>query len=266
MAIVAVERDTDPRHDLDRADDRMAVEPRVSAEHERPWLERQALRYVTWSSEHPHSIIHRTQHKVAMVLCRLGLGRFDDDMLVTTIGRKSGLPRRVVVSALYIDDRLYVVNPFGERAQWYRNLVSDPIVTLQRRGKTWTARATRVTGHEEAVSIYERIPRGSGSMMRWLLRAEGIAETAEAFADNIDRVCFVRLDEVVAARSAAACTRPLMGLAGRWVVRAPGPTGPSAPDGRHRDDGPRRPGPGERRARMGSRLRTHRSPRYASGG
>ena len=159
-------------------------------------LEHLLLRYVTWSSEHPHNVLARTQHKLVTTGFRLGYGRFDDDMVLTTVGRTSGQPRHVVVGATYIDDRLYVVNPFGDRAHWYRNLLVDPVVTLKRRGKTWSARAARVTDHDEAVMLYERTPRSIRIMLRLLLRAEGIAETADAFADNIDRFCFVRFDEI----------------------------------------------------------------------
>jgi deazaflavin-dependent oxidoreductase (nitroreductase family) len=191
MGAVTVERETTPERDTDRVDDRSAAQPRVPAV-----LERLLLRFVTWSSEHPHSILHRTQHKLVTTGFRLGYGRFDDDMVVTTTGRTSGLPRHVVVGAIYIDDRLYVVNPFGDRAHWYRNLLVDPIVTLQRRARTWTARATRVTERDEAAMLYERTPGGTGTSLRWMLRAQGLGETADEFADNIARFCFVRFDPV----------------------------------------------------------------------
>jgi hypothetical protein len=97
---------------------------------------------------------------------------------------------------MFIDDQLYVVNPFGDRAHWYRNLIVDPIATLQRRDRTWTARATHVTHHDEAVMLYERTPGSIRTMLRWMLRAQGLGETAEDFADSIDRFCFVRFDEV----------------------------------------------------------------------
>lgn len=180
MATVAVERDVELELDIERVDDRSAAARRVPREHAWPWPERLLLRLMRWDWQHPHGVYLRTQHKVAMVLFRLGLGRFDDDTLMTTIGRKSGLPRRVVVSAVAMDDRRYVVNPFGERAHWYRNLAADPIVTVQQRGRTWTARATRVTDRDEAISLYEQTPGATGSTLRWLFRARGIAETASS--------------------------------------------------------------------------------------
>ena len=134
-------------------------------------LERLLLRYLMWSDERPHNVLARVQHRLVTTAFRLGYGRFDDDMVLTTIGRTSGHPRHVIVGAMFIDDRLYVVNPFGDRAHWYRNLLVDPVVTLQRRGRTWTARATRVVEHDEAVALYERTPGARATCCAGYLRA-----------------------------------------------------------------------------------------------
>jgi SAM-dependent methyltransferase len=67
---------------------------------------------------------------------------------------------------------------------------------VQRRGRTWSARAARVTEPDEAIALYEKTPGATGTAIRWLLRAQGIAQTADDFAANIDRFCFVRLDPV----------------------------------------------------------------------
>ena len=195
MATVAAERDITSRL-TPSVYDGSAAEQRATPEAGRSWLERLLMRFIMWDNEHPHNVLHRTQHKLVTTGFRLGYGRYDDDMVLTTIGRTSGQPRHVIVGAIFIDDRLYVVNPFGDRAHWYRNLLADPIVTLQRRGKTWTARAARATDRDEAVMLYEQTPGATGTMLRWMLRAQGLGETAEDFADNIDRFCFVRFDEV----------------------------------------------------------------------
>jgi hypothetical protein len=53
-----------------------------------------------------------------------------------------------------------------------------------------------VVEHDEAVALYEQITGATGYMLRLYLRAKGIAGTAEDFASNIDRFCFVRFDPV----------------------------------------------------------------------
>ena len=148
MATVAAEPDMEWVLASQRADDGSAAERRAWPEALPSRLEQLLLRFSTWADEHPHNVLARAQHKLVMVLFRLGYGRFDDDMILTTIGRSSGQPRHVAVGAMFIDDSLYVVNPFGDRAQWYSNLLVDPIVTLKRRDRTWTARATRVVEHD----------------------------------------------------------------------------------------------------------------------
>ena len=226
MATVAAEQDTVSALASRPVDDRSVAQPRALPEAEWSRLERLFLRYATWGSEHPHNALSRAQHKLATTLMRLGYGRFDNDMVLTTIGRTSGQPRHVIVGAMFIHDRLYVINPFGDRAHWYRNLLLDPIVTLQRRGKTWTARATRVTAHDEAVAFYEQTGGATGYMLRLYLRAEGIAETAEDFADHVDRFCFVRFDAVVEPgppplRTDLVWVWPVAGLMGAttWLAR-----------------------------------------------
>ena len=107
-------------------------------------------------------------------------------MVFTTTGRTSGLPRRAVLGAIVIDGHLYAMNPgyghprpgdldhpFGERAHWYKNLLADPIVTVQRGGRTWTARATRLTDRDEAVTLYEGLSGATRTALRVLLHAQG---------------------------------------------------------------------------------------------
>jgi deazaflavin-dependent oxidoreductase (nitroreductase family) len=91
-------------------------------------------------------------------LYQLGLGpllgpRF---MLVTHTGRISGAARHVVVEVVQRDERGYVsASGFGPRADWYRNVLADPRVTLQT-----GSRRTRATAHpidvEEGAVIMAR--------------------------------------------------------------------------------------------------------------
>ncbi len=191
MSAVAVERDAGPAT-TDETEQGMASAPKVQEEVEGSSMERLALRTMRWSIAHPQRGYPRFILKVSLVGYRLGLWHFDDDMTVTTIGRKSGLPRRAVLSVHHIDGRWYTLNPFGERAHWYRNIQAEPVVTIQRHGKTWTARGTRLTDRDEALELYERIPG-----LHWLLKVHGLPETADAFADGIDGpVHLIRWDPV----------------------------------------------------------------------
>jgi deazaflavin-dependent oxidoreductase (nitroreductase family) len=50
--------------------------------------------------------------------------------LVTTTGRRSGLPRHTPLGYLVVDGAAWVLAGFGPSTFWYRNLLDDPRVTL----------------------------------------------------------------------------------------------------------------------------------------
>lgn len=90
--------------------------------------------------------------RAPVILYRIGLGGLMPMQLqLTTVGRKSGQPRRAVVDVLRHDrpaDTYYVVSAWGERADWYRNLQANPAVRVQVRWRTFRGRATTVHDKE----------------------------------------------------------------------------------------------------------------------
>jgi deazaflavin-dependent oxidoreductase (nitroreductase family) len=48
---------------------------------------------------------------------------------ITTIGRKSGRPRRVEIWYFVVDNMVYITGTPGER-DWYANLMADPTLTF----------------------------------------------------------------------------------------------------------------------------------------
>jgi len=68
--------------------------------------------------------------------------------ILTTTGRKTGKPRRQSVRAIREGDRIVVVAMMGERAQWLKNVLANPKVTVRLRGETITGLAHAV--HDEA--------------------------------------------------------------------------------------------------------------------
>jgi deazaflavin-dependent oxidoreductase (nitroreductase family) len=51
-------------------------------------------------------------------------------MLLTTIGRKSGLPRTGGVSFMPLGDHFVVFSGWGVASNWYRNIRANPSVTI----------------------------------------------------------------------------------------------------------------------------------------
>ncbi len=89
--------------------------------------------------------------RLPIVLYRAGLGwliggRF---MLLTTKGRKTGLPRTTPVEYFRMGDDLYVFAGRGKKAHWYKNLRANPIVVVQVGSKCFSARATPASEGEK---------------------------------------------------------------------------------------------------------------------
>ena len=91
-------------------------------------------------------------------------------LLLTTIGRKSGLPRVTPLQYEEVDGIYYVAAARGQKADWFRNIVADPKVTVQLQDRSFQALAEPVTDPARIADFFElrleRRPRMMGRMMR----------------------------------------------------------------------------------------------------
>jgi deazaflavin-dependent oxidoreductase (nitroreductase family) len=60
-------------------------------------------------------------------------------LYLTTIGRKTGLPREIEIWFVELNGRLYVLAEHGYKAQWVQNVIVDPSVTIRLAGRSWSA-------------------------------------------------------------------------------------------------------------------------------
>lgn len=65
-------------------------------------------------------------------------------VLLTTRGRKTGLPREVLLPCAREGNRVLVISTYGRRSAWIRNLEACPDVELTSRGETVAGRAEMV--------------------------------------------------------------------------------------------------------------------------
>jgi deazaflavin-dependent oxidoreductase (nitroreductase family) len=112
--------------------------------------------------------------KIPLLYYKLGLGgligkRF---LLLTTTGRKSGKPRHTPLE--YVHDPQadsYRVSPgWGGKTDWYRNLLHDPIVSVQVGRRKFSARAEPVPQDDVAESLMkvsQRHPSMDRIWARW---------------------------------------------------------------------------------------------------
>ena len=111
--------------------------------------------------------------RTPVMLYRIGLGGFmRGQLLLTTVGRKSGRPRRAVVDVLRHDaatDTYYVASAYGARSDWYRNLEANPTLRAQVRWRRFPARATilpKEKAEEMLVDFWRRHRLYSRATMR----------------------------------------------------------------------------------------------------
>lgn len=72
-------------------------------------------------------------------------------LLLTHIGRRSGLPRRTVLEVVRRDKATgtyYIVSGHGEQSQWCRNISKTPEVEVQVGRRRWPALAQRLFPQE----------------------------------------------------------------------------------------------------------------------
>ena len=120
--------------------------------------------------------------RAPVVLYRIGLGGLmPAQLLLTTVGRKSGRPRRAVVDMLGHDaatDTYYVVSAYGAHSDWYRNLQVNPTVGVQVRWRRFPARATTLS-EEEAGEFLLDFWRRHRLYSRTMFRLVGLKLTTE---------------------------------------------------------------------------------------
>jgi deazaflavin-dependent oxidoreductase (nitroreductase family) len=68
---------------------------------------------------------------------------------LSTVGRRSGRPHRIEIWFGVLDDRLYFISGNGPTADWYRNALAAPEVTVHLGGHDLRGTARAVTHPEE---------------------------------------------------------------------------------------------------------------------
>jgi len=127
-------------------------------------------------------MLGRLFFRAPIMLYRIGLGGLMPmQLLLTTVGRKSGQPRQAVVDVLRHDaatDTYYVASAYGAHSDWYRNLQANPAVCVQVRRRRFPARATTLP-QEEAEQVLLDHWRHHRLYSRATLRLVGLKAASE---------------------------------------------------------------------------------------
>lgn len=110
--------------------------------------------------------------RIPIYLFDAGLGRLFGSRFVvlTHIGRNSGLPRKVALEVVRHDkssDTYYVASGWGEEADWYRNVIKNPKIVIQAGSKRLPGIAERLPterAEEELLTYARRYPTAIKSL------------------------------------------------------------------------------------------------------
>lgn len=127
-------------------------------------------------------LLMRWIYRAPVVLYRMGLGGLMfGQLMLTTVGRKSGRPRRAVVDVLKHDaasGTYYVVSAYGASSNWYRNLEANPEVRVQVGWHRFAARAIPLP-EQEAEEMFLDFWRRHRLYVRTMFRLIGLRVATE---------------------------------------------------------------------------------------
>lgn len=106
---------------------------------------------------------------------RRGIGPVNITLLLTTTGRKSGLPRITPVQYEEVDGLIYVGSARGQKSDWFKNIVADPRVHVQMQKREFDAVAEAVTDTKRVTDFIQlRVQRHPILLRLIMFLADGL--------------------------------------------------------------------------------------------
>ena len=111
-------------------------------------------------------------------LYRLGLGPLVGRLilLLTTTGRKSGLPRLTALQYEEVNGDIYLGSSRGAKADWYRNIQANPRVHVQVKGRRFSGTAEAVDDPVRVTDFLELRLQRHPRLIGMILKSEGLPE------------------------------------------------------------------------------------------
>ncbi len=118
-------------------------------------------------------------------------------LVLTTTGRKSGLPRKTPLQYEEIGGVLYVGSARGTQADWYRNLLANPRVQVQIGKEAYAAVADPLRTRQEALDFLRERLRRRPLMIRSMFLLHGMAPWGGegTLAQLADKVAVIALHD-----------------------------------------------------------------------
>lgn len=126
-------------------------------------------------------------NRFMMLMWRLGLGPWINAwpevggriMVITHIGRKTGIKRHTPVNYTLADGEIYCTAALGNISDWYRNIMANPEVEVWLPDGWWAGMAEDVTDSEVRTPLLRQVLIASG----FAARAAGIDPVAMTDAE-----------------------------------------------------------------------------------
>ncbi len=137
--------------------------------------------------------------RLPILLYKIGLGWIFGDrfLMLTNIGRKSGLKRQVVLEVLYHNKstgEYYVLSGWGSKSDWFMNIQKNPEVVVNVGGTRFEAVAFQITSEEaeNVISKYaNKYPKAFRILSKRILGADlGATKTScQRLAAHLPVIC-----------------------------------------------------------------------------
>ncbi|MCS6871757.1 MAG: nitroreductase/quinone reductase family protein [Anaerolineae bacterium] len=131
-------------------------------------------------------------------LWRLGLGVLigQFNLLLTTIGKQSGLPRRASVPYFFVNGKIYALATPDE--QWYQNALANPLATLQSAYGTQSVSVRRVTDVREMADAFAHLRHYRPTTAAIYLAQAGVRHFPDDLAAAAPRIHLVTFEPTTA--------------------------------------------------------------------
>ncbi|MBN2086298.1 MAG: nitroreductase family deazaflavin-dependent oxidoreductase [Anaerolineales bacterium] len=143
------------------------------------WIEKEGV-IVSGFASAPKFLL-RLIHWPPQIAYALGLGPLLGRLvlLLTTTGRKSGKPRVVPLQYEEIDGRICLGSSRGLAADWVRNILADPNVTVRVKTRRFKGTAEVVTDSARIADFLEVRLRKHPGMVGAMIKGEGLSAKPE---------------------------------------------------------------------------------------
>lgn len=143
--------------------------------------------------QYPSDKFLKNVYRLPIVLYRMGMGKLFGRlfMIITTVGRKSGLPRRTAIEFHQHKGRKYVTVGWA-KSDWYQNILANPAITIQTAAGVEHVRARRITSDEELNEAWEVAERSF--VIQTLMKMTGSTMTRESFLAQKDNIIILTFD------------------------------------------------------------------------